>query len=618
MYSFSAAGFLCRPAAWSVILGTAVALLSLTTLPATGGEQSDTKGQAPAPKTQGKAEIKASNSVGRPVRRNIFVNQVGYLPRGAKYFVVEDSTGTLPESFSVTDVNRQTDPNRFSGKLSRFAGDFGTYYVGEFSELATPGKYIISLAGGFTSYTFRIAPDVYADALAKGINCFAVQRCGPSKTGYNAPCHLDDGRTKDGKHVDLVGGWHDASDLLKWASATITGMHGLLNVSNLSDDDKLCSRIFEEVQWGNIYFLKLQSPDGYIYSYGIGGDPVEQGNHWTDNVRGTADDRPAVLSVGPISLQHQFIAAQGLLVSVYGERDRTYADRCLQAARRCFNWVKDKKPSVYSDIGSGIYAGVQMYRATGDEQYKAYALRMANAFLTLQEVDYVGEQQKVRGYFYADERRKQAAEIIHTQPLAFIGLCELAEAFPKHADAPRWRQAIELHSRDYLAAIASRNAFGIVPYVIQPQPKLVEGARRVGVLPYRYFMGPRNGRWWVGNNANLAGAGIALVKAARILKRPELARLAQRQLDWILGANPFGVSTMVGVGHVNPPEYIFTGFQPRTPRIPGAVMCGIAGDEDDQPDLQPGAYHTCEYWTPMLAHLIWLLAEMPDCGLADS
>jgi len=551
-------------------------------------------------------------------RVSVFTNQVGYLPNSAKWCVVEDSSNSLTGDFFVRDIDRKVGPNVFTGKLRRMEGDFGTHWVGDFSKLTTPGSYVVAVhlktRHGAVSYTFRIAGDVYDDALSKGVGCFAVQRCGPSKTGYNAPCHLDDGRTKDGKSVDLVGGWHDASDLLKWASATMSGMYGLLNVARLSKDENLRSRIFEEVKWGNLYFLKLQSPDGYIYHYGIGGDAVEKGNHWTDNIRGTKDDRPAVLDVGAPALQHEFIASQALLASVYGSRDRAYADRCLDAAKRCFDWVRNKKAPTYFDLGSGIYAGVHMYEATGDEEYRDYALQMAGRFLKLQETDYVGQQQKVRGFFYINDIRRYGASGGVLQPLAFIAICELAEAFPEHSDAPRWRQAIELHCNDYLGAIGSRNAFGIVPNVIQPQDKVVPGARRVGELRYRYFMCPRRGRWWVGNNANVAGAGVALVKAARILKRPEFAALAQRQLDWIFGANPFGVSTMVGVGHVNPPEYIFTGFQPRTPRIPGAVMCGIAGDEEDRPDLLPGSYHTCEYWTPMLAHTIWLMAELQAAG----
>lgn len=561
-----------------------------------------------------------------PVRRQVLLNQVGYLPHGDKRFVVEDATGALPGDFSVTDVNRQKGSCVFSGKLQRFSGDFGVYFVGDFSALSAPGRYVIAIPfkrpdgreASFCSQVFQIGPGVYADALAKGIRCFAVQRCGPSKTGYNAPCHLDDGRTDDGKSVDLAGGWHDASDLLKWAAATITGMYGLLNIAHLSRDEGTRSQILDEVKWGNLYFLKLQSRDGCIRTYGIGGDPLEKGNHWTDNVRGTPDDRPAVLTPGPPHLQHQFMASQALLARVFGREDRAYTDQCLQAAKRCFDWAKNQRICEYLDAGSGIYAGVQMHRATGGPEYKAYAVRMADALLGLQETRCPGDKEGLRGYFYADEGRKCGAEIIHHQPIALIGLCELAEAFPQEPEAQKWRDAIRLHCEEYLAAIAARNAFGIVPYVAAPRPEILPGARSLGEVRYRYFMGPRNGKWWVGNNANLAGAGLALVKAARILKKPELAALAQRQLDWVLGANPFGMSLMVGVGYANPPEYVFTGFQPRTPRIPGAVMCGIAGDEDDRPDLGAGSYHTCEYWTPMLAHTIWLMAELQGGELSPS
>lgn len=546
-----------------------------------------------------------------PRRLHVFTNQLGYHPGSAKWCVVEDSSGRLADWFAVMNVDRATQATVFSGRLRRVEGDFGAYFVGDFSSLTVEGRYLVAVSGGTTSHPFRVACRVYDDAISKGVGCFAVQRCGPSKTGYHAPCHLDDGiRMDNGKPIDVVGGWHDASDLLKWVDATLTGMYALLNVARLTDDRQLRLRILEEVQWGNRYFLAMQSPDGYVYSYGIGGDPVEEGNHWTDNVRGTADDRRVAVNVGDVSLQHQFIAAQAMVASVFARDDGAYAGRCLEAAKRCFAWVKDKKPTHHFDLGSGIYAGVQLHRAAAGNEYKAYALRMAQGYLGLQQRQYVRNQQQVRGYFYADESRSCGAEIIHTQPLALIGLCELAQAYPTDPVALRWREAIRLHCEDCLMAIGLRNAFGIVPYVVEPPPKLVPGARKVGELGYRYFMGPRNGNWFVGNVATVAGAGVALVKAAAVLQRPELARLAQRQLDWVLGANPFGVSFMVGVGHVNPPEYIFTGFQPRTPRIPGAVMCGMTGDENDAPDLLPGSYHSCEYWTPMLAHVIWLMAEL--------
>ena len=68
------------------------------------------------------------------------------------------------------------------------------------------------------------------------VGYFARQRCGASATGYLSPCHTDDGiRFDNGKHHDVSGGWHDASDLRKWVSATIYGMMGLAKAFELAD-----------------------------------------------------------------------------------------------------------------------------------------------------------------------------------------------------------------------------------------------------------------------------------------------------------------------------------------------------------------------------------------------
>ncbi|MBN1509845.1 MAG: hypothetical protein JW955_23560 [Sedimentisphaerales bacterium] len=41
-----------------------------------------------------------------------------------------------------------------------------------------------------------------------------------------------------------------------------------------------------------------------------------------------------------------------------------------------------------------------------------------------------------------------------------------------------------------------------------------------------------------------ADAGVGLVRAATILDEPRLRAVAQRQLDWVLGCNPFYASTV--------------------------------------------------------------------------
>jgi hypothetical protein len=39
-------------------------------------------------------------------------------------------------------------------------------------------------------------------------------------------------------------------------------------------------------------------------------------------------------------------------------------------------------------------------------------------------------------------------------------------------------------------------------------------------------------------------------------------------------------------------------------------MNGIGGLADDQPSLYHGSYYTAEYWTPMVAYTLWLMAEL--------
>jgi hypothetical protein len=88
--------------------------------------------------------------------------------------------------------------------------------------------------------------------------------------------------------------------------------------------------------------------------------------------------------------------------------------------------------------------------------------------------------------------------------------------------------------------------------------------------------------------------------------------LAYRQLEWILGANPFGASLMTGEGSRNPyPHSRFVGL------IPGGIMNGIAGDEQDEPvlDQQNGlSWRTNEYWSPHVAFYIWANTMLESLG----
>lgn len=90
--------------------------------------------------------------------------------------------------------------------------------------------------------------------------------------------------------------------------------------------------------------------------------------------------------------------------------------------------------------------------------------------------------------------------------------------------------------------------------------------------------------------------------------------LAQRQLDWITGINPFNSSTVAGIGYNHPKHFPGSTFYPTTPVIPGAVLNGLGGTTADQPEIGNGSWQISEYWTPMVAFTIWLMAELTAAG----
>jgi hypothetical protein len=567
----------------------------------------------------------------RDLQVDVRVNQVGFAPGAAKFCVLPEGPADRFEVIRTDDLKVV-----FSGPLVRSQGDFGSFSRGDFSEVADPGTYYIK-AGQSRSWPFRISPNVYDDAIAMIVGYFALQRCGPSATGYLAPCHCDDAvRLDNGKHQDTTGGWHDASDLRKWVGATIHGMIGLARVYELTENEPLRGRILDELRWGNRYFLNMQESDGYVMNH-VGGDALRHGdgNRWTDNAIGPEGGEPATLAPAPGGTtnpmtvvgakddrviqtkpldrigQYKFIVAEAVTARVIKQSDPQYSARCLEAAKRCYDWcAKDGPHRGVEALGGALAAAVELYRCTSDEKYKNDAVDCTVRLAQCQVTERIAQNSPVRGFYRRNASDAEPYRDIYHGCWQLFGLCDLVELFPDHAEAENWRKAIRLYAVDYLVAIAQQNSFGIVPHGFYAKQD-PGGGRKIGDYWYRYFMQPND--WWVGINANIASAGIGLLRAAKVLDEPILRWPAQRQLDWILGSNPFGSSTVEGIGHSHPPQFVnTTEFLPFTPRLPGAVMNGLGGTADDQPFLGNGVYHVSEYWTPMVAYTMWLMAALQD------
>jgi len=549
---------------------------------------------------------------GMELSSEILTNHVGYVPGAAKFCLM---TGDKSLKFRI--INTQNNRKVFEGIMQPKKGVFGNFLIGNFSDLKVEGTYQI-VVGNKKSSPFRISSSIYDDALKKCVTYFSIQRCGPSTTGYVAPCHIDDGRRLDTgpgwpmqSYRDVSGGWHDAGDYRKWVAFTLYGMIGLCKVAEILEPEWGREQILDELRWGNRYFLNMQNDGGYVMNY-CGGD---DGMYLSDNKIGTEDDRP--IHTEPASFvhnnvdrtaQYNFIIAQALTASIFRSSDPDYSKICSDAAIRCMEWChRNFYANTTLEMGAGLLANIELYKTTDDRNFLDEAIVFANRLLENQVKEPIDDTNPIRGFFRTSSRVNEPSRHSWHGPWHIIGLCGLYEIIPDHENASDWKEAVRLYCEDYVLKLTEMNNFNLAPIGLY----LAEdpgGNNKIGDYWVRYLTVTDNA-WGGGINANAASTGIGLIHAAKIVQNEKLRIIAQRQLDWIIGCNPLNASTAEEIGFNQPIRFINRTLN-IPPLIPGAVMNGIGGTLDDQPHLNPGSWQNCEYWTPPLVHTMWLMAEL--------
>ncbi|HEX4876485.1 MAG TPA: cellulase N-terminal Ig-like domain-containing protein, partial [Chitinophagaceae bacterium] len=157
----------------------------------------------------------------------IRINQLGYTTYGIKQAVWCSKDERKISKFLLIDS--ATQKVVFEGKPERPMGKYGPFAQTQrldFSGFIYPGIYQL-ITDGTTSPYFRIGDDVY-----KGAADFCLRYMRQQRTGFNHflkdSCHNHDGYVlygekagiKDSTRIDVVGGWHDASDYLQYSTTS--------------------------------------------------------------------------------------------------------------------------------------------------------------------------------------------------------------------------------------------------------------------------------------------------------------------------------------------------------------------------------------------------------------
>jgi hypothetical protein len=563
----------------------------------------------------------------------ILVNHVGFQPEAAKVCVVRHPPKNEFTVHRLKDCNWE---QVLQGNLVAGGPELESGSIGDFSAVREEGIYQVR-CGARRSRCFVVWRQVYDVPMRVLYGYFPWQRCGDTLTGWAAPCHVDDGRIAEtGEHRDFSGGYHQSCDLRKWASLEVLGLIGLTRFAQTQTPRWDDGCIAKELRWGGDYYHKLLRDDGGMF------DSVFIPLGW--------DARDFYRSDAPPPAMWNTIRHQAMLAAHFRSTDAAYSETCKQSALRVWKYMtsaarpvgKYRAPALpprghdhLSDWYSGFYPGsaleiahrlcaaVALGRIADDPALLEDAAHCASLLVELQATtpDANGD---ASGCFWDGPNRERlvVSDGYFWQASGPLGLCDILELRPSHADSAKWRRAIERIGQQYVRT-ARRNPWGLVAtnwFLCDQAPKTPGKEQDEDAPVTETYNGGKVSCPHDGNperfvayqyrfavyNGPVAAAGVFLERAAGILQKDEYRRVAQRQMDWILGCNPYDASTVEGVGYNQPHRGFYGEFFPPTPQIPGAVSTGLLAHSFD-----PAQYGWAnEYDMPIVGAVLWLMTDI--------
>jgi len=392
----------------------------------------------------------------------------------------------------------------------------------------------------------------------------------------------------------------------------------------------LALRAKEEFRWGLNWIMRTRFGDGYRSSGSIIGI-------WTDTVFGTKDDieRDAICNA-----VDNFMAAAicAKAARMFGE-DPVFNAWCLRCAEEDFGFAKARagmpgeggytRVVFYSVAG---LAGAELFETTGNREYLDFAAHQARLVMACQQQ----EPRKdfsipLQGFFYEspDKQRIQAFYHRSHEHLPLQLLYMLSVLAPDHRDAGDWQKSLSLYG-----AYIKDTADLIAPYSLLPSAIYEldntdysrfshEGDRSKGAPSMEEYNAqvkngiPLNGRFYLrrfpvayqfrGFHAALMSKAKAAFFVYAALGDKDLKNIAIRQMEWVLGFNPYAASSCYGEGYDYAPLYVAFSNQ-----LVGAVPVGFETFENEDLPFYPmqNAPTYKEVWGQTTCRLMWLIADL--------
>ena len=469
----------------------------------------------------------------------IRVNQLGYLPKDIKVAVWMSDENESVNDYDLIDYF--TGKSVYHSKKVRATGPLGemkqTYRL-DFSNFKKEGTYYLKVGNTHSPY-FAISNHAYDGAADFVLNYMRQQRC-----GYNPflrdSCHQQDAYivyhpTKTGQHIDVRGGWHDATDCLQYVTTSANAIYQMMlayeqNPSVFADHYKSnglpgsngIPDIIDEIAWGTDWLCRMNPSPEEFYNQ-IADDRDHAGMRFpqadkVDYGYGPGNGRPVYFCSGQPQQRGKFMNATTGVASTVGKYASTFslasrlltefypdlARQCREKAESAYRFARQHpgvcqtasvlSPYIYQEenwVDDMELAAAELYRQTGKHSFLAEA------------ADY-GQQEPVTPWMGAD-----TASHYQWYPFMNLGHYRLAQTGDKRF-ITFLRDGLE---RIYQKGLSSPFLFGIPPI-------------------------------WCSNNLTTALLTQSILyRQLTGSHRYEEMETALR--DWLLGCNPWGTSMII-------------------------------------------------------------------------
>jgi|WetSurSiteA1Bulk_404760.scaffolds.fasta_scaffold01320_8 endoglucanase len=368
----------------------------------------------------------------------IRINQLGYLPVSVKVGVLVSQEQISPVGFELHHaltgrVLYQSGNIKDCGPYGPFKSSFRL----DFSDYVQEGAVYLEAAGA-RSPVFNISTEVYDGSADFLLHYMRQQRCGYNPFLHDS-CHTRDGYIiyqsgSDSAHIDVTGGWHDATDYLQYTATSANAVYqmllaywqnpGAFGDSYLANGEAGVNGIpdiIDEVKWGIDWLIKMNPDSGQMYNQ-IADDRDHKGFRLPneDSVSyGKGLERPVYFCTGQVqgiyqyknratgiaSTAGKFSSAFALGALVMNDFDTVLSNRLRQKAIEAWKFGRTNPGACQTAPCTAPYfyeednwtddmelAGISLFELTGDRQY----LLEAVAF---------GRQEQVTPWMGADTAR---------------------------------------------------------------------------------------------------------------------------------------------------------------------------------------------------------------------